>query len=220
MIDRARPAVTSSGLPRPLAQAPASRSIPRRAAVLTAVLAAAALAAGCSSPSVPAFDLTAPRQPVAGGGLVAGQLVVAEPAALQPLEAERILVRDAAGAVSYLAGAQWADRLPRLFQARLVQTFENASRIRAVARPGEGVSGDFQLNTELRAFQLDATTGEAFVEVSAKLLAIPTSRISYARVFTARVPAGSVAGPAVAQALDTALSTVLLDIVRWVGTSR
>lgn len=185
-----------------------------------AVSIALLMAAGCSSPTAPTFDLTAPRQAVRGGGLIGGQLVVAEATALQPLEAERILVRDAAGSVSYLGGAQWADRLPRLFQARLVQTFENASRIRAVARPGEGVTGDYQLNTDLRAFQLDAATGEAFVEVSAKLVATQPARITYARVFTARVPVASAAGPAVAQGLDQALSKVLLDIVRWVGTSR
>lgn len=182
-----------------------------------AVLAAMSLLAACSTPTAPTFDLTAPRQPIRGG-LVSGQLVIAEPTALAPLETERILVRDAAGAVSYLPGAQWADRLPRLFQARLLQTFENATRIRAVARPGEGVTGDYQLNTELRAFQLDAATGEAFVEVSAKVLAVQSGRITYARVFSARTPAGTSEGPRVAQALDESLSKVLVGVVRWAGT--
>ncbi len=176
-----------------------------------------ASAFGCSSPPLPAFDLTAPRQSV-GGGLAGGQLVVAEPAAIQPLEAERILVRDAAGSVSYLAGAQWADRLPRLLQTRLIQTFENATRIRAVSRPGEGVTADYQLNTEIRAFQLDAARGDAFVEISAKVVASANGHIANARVFSTRVPVPSAEGPIVAQALDRALSVVLLDIVRWAGT--
>jgi len=184
---------------------------------LSAGLACAA-AVGCSSPPQPAFDLTAPRQTVRGGGIVGGQLVVAEPAALQPLEAERILVRDASGSVSYLAGAQWADRLPRLVQTRLIQTFENATRIRAVSRPGEGVTANFQLNTDLRAFQLDTERGEAFVEISAKVVSVANGGIANARVFAARVPVPSANGPIVAQALDQALSSVLLDIVRWVGT--
>lgn len=171
---------------------------------------------GCAtSPPSAAFDLTAPRQPVGGG--IAGQLVVAEPSAIQPLEETRILAKDAAGSVSYLPGAQWADRLPRLFQARLIQTFENASKIRAVSRPGDGVTADFQLNTELRAFQLDAARNEAYVEVSAKIVSIATGKIVSARLFSARVPVPNASGPAVAQFLDVAQANVLLDIVRWVS---
>ena len=43
-------------------------------------------------------------------------------------------------------------------------------------------------------------------------------RIANARVFTARVPVAAVDAGNAAQALDRALSIVLLDIVRWVGT--
>lgn len=143
---------------------------------------------------------------------------MAEPAALQTLEGERILVRDASGSVSFLPGAQWADRLPRLVQTRLIQTFENATRIRAVSRPGEGVTATYQLNTDIRAFQLDTERGEAFVEISAKVVPASGGGIANARVFSARVPVPSAAGPIVAQGLDRALSTVLLDIVRWAGT--
>lgn len=201
---------------------PAPQEERRRSHARTfATIAATAWAlAACSSPPSPAFDLTAPRQTVRGGGVIAGQLVVAEPTAIQPLEAERILARDAAGSVSYISGAQWADRLPRLIQARLLQTFENATRIRAVARPGEGVTAEYQLNTDIRAFQLDAARGEAFVEISAKVLDTRNGKIVNARVFTARLPVPDASGGTVAQALDRVSSSVLLDIVRWVGTRR
>ena len=166
---------------------------------------------------MPAFDLSAVHQRDRRGG-IAGQLVVTEPTALQPLESERIIVKDAAGSVSYLGGAQWSDRLPRLFQARLIETFENASRLKAVARPGEGVTADYQLNTELRAFQLEAGRGEVIVTVAIKLISVPTGRIVRGRVFTGRAPVASSQGPEVAQALNRALSSVLVDIVRFVGT--
>lgn len=187
------------------------------------VLAAAVIGlalAGCSSPSVPAFDLTAPGPGSRGGGFSGGQLVVAEPTSIQPLEDQRILARDAAGSVSYIGGAQWADRLPRLIQTRMIQTFENASRIRTVSRPGEGVTADYQLNTEIRAFQLDAARGEAFVSLSVKLVDAKAGRIVNARVFSSRLPVPDASGAAVAQVLDRALSTVLLDIVRWAGPRR
>ncbi|HEY8564282.1 MAG TPA: ABC-type transport auxiliary lipoprotein family protein [Beijerinckiaceae bacterium] len=187
---------------------------PRR--VLLAGLGAALLAACSSGPSPTTFDLSAPSQKVRGGS-VRGQVVVAEPVTVQTFEADRIIVKDPSGAVSFLGGGQWADRLPRLVQARLVQTFENASRLKAVSRPGERITADFQLNTEIRAFNIDSATGEALVEISAKVVDDRTGRITTARVFSARVPVGAVEAGAAARALDQALSQVLLGIVRFVG---
>ena len=189
-------------------------------AIAASLLGVLAGVAGCSSAPVTAFDLAAPGAPPRGGGGVAGQLVVVEPVALAPLESERILVKDASGAVSNLGGGQWSDRLPRLVQARLIQTFENGSRLRAAARPGDGVIAEYQLATELRAFQLDAATGEAVVEISAKVIALPAGKIVRARVFTAREPAGTSSALDVTQALDRASGTVFLDIARWMTGGR
>ena len=183
-----------------------------------ALLAAGLLVTGCTSSSSPTtFDLTAPSQRVRGAGL-SGQVVVAEPVTTQVLEAERIIVRDASGAVSFLGGGQWADRLPRLVQARLIQTFENGSRLKAVSRPGDRVTADYLLSTELRAFQVVSPGNEAVVEVSARLVNDRTGRIVRAKVFSARVPVAAIDAANAARALDEALSTVLVDIVGWVGT--
>jgi cholesterol transport system auxiliary component len=165
------------------------------------------------------YDLTAPRQVRAGSSAV-GQIAVAEPSAVQPLEADRIVVKDASGAVSSVPGGQWADRLPRLVQSRLIQTFENSSGLRAVSRPGGGMTPDFQLASDLRAFQIDAATGQAVVEMSVKLVNDKSGRIATTRIFTARVPVGAIDAPNASRALDRALSIVLLDIVRYVGTGR
>jgi len=183
----------------------------------------AALAGGCSltgssSSNMTNYDLTAPRLGPAGGGGI-GQVAIAEPVTVQPLETERIIVKDASGAVSALPGSQWSDRLPRLVQARLIQTFENSSRIKA-SRPGERVTPDYQLNTEIRAFQIEAASGEAVVEMSVKLVDDRSGRIVISRVFSGRGPVGTIDGSHAAQALDRELSGVLSNIVRWVGTGR
>jgi cholesterol transport system auxiliary component len=197
------------------------RRPPRRACIpVLSCAVLAALAAGCSSSSpVTNFDLSAPRQVRAGSGAV-GQIVVAEPGSVQPLESDRIIVKEANGAVSSIGGGQWADRLPRLIQSRLIQTFENSSGLRAVARPGGSVTPDFQLTSELRAFQIDAPAGQAVVEMSVKLVHDRSGRIATTRVFTGRVPVGTIDAANAAQALDRALSIVLLDIVRYVGSGR
>lgn len=184
-----------------------------RSAACLLILAALSALPGCSSGSSPAFDLTAPR--LARGGHVGGTLVVTEPTAIDPLSNERIVAKDAAGSISYMGGAQWADRLPRLFQTRLIQTFENASNLKAVGRPGEGLTADYQLNADLREFQYDAARGEATVEVSVKLLGLQSGKIVRARIFRARLPVAAADGGTIAQTLDRALTAVLIQIVRW-----
>ena len=195
------------------------RRLRRTSSLVAAALATATSLAGCSSAPVPAFDLTAPGAPMRRSALAGRQIVVADPSAIQPLEAERIVAHDAANSVSYIAGAQWADRLPRLVQARLVQTFENASAVRA-SRPGEGVVGDYQLNTNIRAFQLDASRSEAYVELSVNLVDLKSGKLAGGRVVSRRVPVPNADGATVAQGLDRALQGALLDVVRWVGGGR
>lgn len=170
--------------------------------------------AACASPPPPTFDLTAPS-----GGLSARggrQLAVTEPVALETLNSQQIVVHDSAGAVSSLSGAQWSDKLPALVQTRLIQTFANAGQLRRVGRPGDGTIAAYQLATELRQFYITAGTGEAVVEIAARVIDASTGQVVSARIFTAKAPVtGALSGPAGAAALDAALGAVLRDIVRW-----
>src|SRR6478609_980300 len=186
-----------------------------KARCLTAfVLVASALLAGCGGSTPTTFDLSAPS----GFGRVGGSravMVVAEPTAVQALDSDRVIVKDSSGALSFVGGAQWADRVPALVQARLIQTFENASRVGSVSAPGQRIQPDVQLNTDIRSFNIDAASGTAVVAITAKIVGDRTGQIQRARLFSARVPAGAVDGAGATQALDRALSQVLVEIVRW-----
>lgn len=185
-----------------------------RLRALALATAGSLLLAGCGGGSAPTtYDLSAPRDfgRIGGGG---GVLIVAQPTAVQALDSDRLIVKDSSGALSFLGGAQWADRVPNLVQTRLIQTFENGSRIAAVGRPGERIVPDFQLNTDIRAFNIDAASGQAVVEITAKLIGDRTGKVQRAKLFSARVPAGA-EGAGAAQALDQALSQVLIQIARW-----
>jgi cholesterol transport system auxiliary component len=178
----------------------------------------AVLAAGCSSGVAPTtYDLSAPTGRVRGA--IAGQLVVAEPAAVQVLASQQLIVKDATGSISFLGAGQWADNLPRLVQARLIHTFENSSQLRAVARPSSGAAADVQLMSEIRSFEIQTPATEAVVQISAKLVD-QSGRILNGRIFTGRVPLAAIDAPHAARALDQALSIVMLDVVRWVSGSR
>lgn len=196
-----------------------SRLLPeaRFARLALAVLAVSLALAGCGGgPTPTTYDLSAPRDFGRVGGSRA-PLVVNEPTTVQTLDSDRMIVRDSGGALSFLGGAQWADRVPKLVQTRLLQTFENGSRIASVSRPGERIVPDYQLNTDIRSFTIDAASGQAVVEITAKLIGDRSGRIMRAKLFSARVPAGAVDGQAAARALDQALSKVLIEIVRWVA---
>jgi len=191
----------------------AARDACRRWAGVTGAVALLALG-GCAGGAVETFNLTAPDG-FRGGGFGRGQLVIMEPVATAPYASDRLVVMAKPGSVAYLKGAQWSDQLPALLQSRILQAFENSGALRAVGRPGQRLVAAVSLNTEIRRFDIDVESGQAVIELSAKLINDTAGRVRAARIFTASVPAGSTRGATAAAALDQALAIVLRDIVRW-----
>lgn len=211
LLDGPRPAPVSA------ARAVSMRPVSMRTVLAFAAAFGAALAlAGCAATPVPTYNLSAPTGFSAGGG-GSGQMVVLAPTALAVLDTDRIMVEPGGGQVTYLADAQWSDRLPALLQARTIQAFENGSKLRRVARPGDGVNPDYQLVTDIRAFGIRITPEGpvAVVELSAKLVGSQSGRILAAQVFKAAVPAAGATGEAATTALDKASDEVLVSLVRW-----
>lgn len=187
----------------------------RLSAVAAALLAFAALS-GCGTRPVTTFDLTSRTAASTPAARAGEALTIIEPVALQAFDGNTIVVRGTAGELTMLSNAQWADRLPRLVQTRIVRSFEDAGRLGRVARPGDGLVTARQLNTELRQFNIDSATGEAVVEISARVVESLSGAVVRARVFTARVPvSGGVNGASAAVALDAALARVLGELVVW-----
>jgi cholesterol transport system auxiliary component len=192
-----------------------------RRSFLLASLALPVSLSGCVSSAlspgaVDTFDLQPLQRSGAGRVGSARQLVVQEPTTLRLYDGERIVVRTRAGEASYLPGAQLIDRLPRLLQARIVQSFENTRRVRAVARPGEGLDPDVVLLTDIRTFGLDASAGTvAEIDLSVRLVSGRNGRVIGSELFSVRTPAASTEPRAVIAALDGALSQVLTRLVDW-----
>lgn len=172
--------------------------------------------AGLGGKAAPAiYDLQAPTD---FSGLTHGsraQILVVEPAALKVLDNEQIAVRSQ-GSVSYLASAQWSDRLTKLVQARLIEGFENSRRAKAVGKPGDRLSVDYQLSTTIRAFDLVTDGGKrARIDISARLLNDRSGKVVASKLFTAEVPADSAEPRQVVAAFNLALKTVLKDMIVW-----
>ncbi|MBY0532827.1 MAG: ABC-type transport auxiliary lipoprotein family protein [Xanthobacteraceae bacterium] len=174
---------------------------------------------GTGSNPTPTFDLSAPTNFGTLPPRARGLLAVEQPTALQILDTEKIVISPNPGEVAYLSDAQWVDRLPKLMQARIVQSFENSTRIRAVAKTQDRVSADYVLVIDVRQFGIVAYDGpQAVVELSVKIVYQRGGRIAAGTVLTSRVAAGGTSGQAATLALDQAFSDVLVQMVKW--TSR
>jgi phospholipid/cholesterol/gamma-HCH transport system substrate-binding protein len=162
------------------------------------------------------YDLIVPAA-VAGNAMDILPLAVADPTALIILDSQKIIVRSASGARTQMTGgAQWADTLPKLLQARILQTLESAASPKKVVRAGDNLAVDRQLLLEIRSFDLIATENpEALIEIAAKIVA-DGNRVIGAHTITATAPAASIDGPGAAAAFNKAFAEVAGALVVWV----
>lgn len=186
------------------------------AVALSVLLSGCALLGGGSKP-LDTYELTAPA---AGDGKGRGrrQILIAEPSALKALDGQNIVISPAPGNIQYLKGAQWADRLPKVVQARLAETFQRSGEFKGVGRPGEGLAIDYQVIVEIRAFEVRVDGGErADVELFVSILNDRNGVVRASRIFTASAPVAGVGNDAYVGALDDAFGQTAVEIVDWTG---
>jgi ABC-type uncharacterized transport system auxiliary subunit len=161
------------------------------------------------------YDLTAPRTFPPGLNAPSGLLAVTEPTATIVFDTQKFLVRPSGAEGPSFANAKWSDNLPKVLQAKVIQSFENAGLLRSVARPNEALSADYQLQIDIRTFQFTlAAEPAAEVEFVARLLG-NNSNIIDARLFRASVPAQGTDAPAAAAALNEAFGKTAVELVVW-----
>src|SRR6202035_4520732 len=99
------------------------------------------------------YDLRAPGHLGPANKAIKGQLAIPEPTAVVMLETQRMLFSPAKDYPGF-AGAQWADSIPKLLQARLIESFENYDIGHAPLRTADGAQIDGQLVIDVRRFQI------------------------------------------------------------------
>lgn len=195
-----------------------SEGMAKAARALVGVVLAAGLLAGCSavgSSTIDTYDLSAPTVATRSKGR-ALQVLVPEPVVDRAYDTERLLVRASPTEIAYFSGAQWADRLPRLVQSRLVQTLERSGRFRAVGRPGQGLAIDRQLVVEIRAFDYRPNEGRVVVVLGVKTMDDRSGRVISTVEHASEEPVAGGGAHAVTAAFDAALTRVLTAIVTGV----
>ncbi|MCB1487699.1 MAG: membrane integrity-associated transporter subunit PqiC [Bauldia sp.] len=175
--------------------------------------------AGCSlfsGPPPETFDLIGPSSVPTKAG-TAAQILIPEPSALKTLDSERIVVATGPR-LSYYPDAQWPDRMPKVYQAKAIEAFEKSKRAKAVGRPGEGLSIDYQILTNIRSFEYrtdGVAGGFAHIEVAVKIMDDRNGRIVATRTITGDASVSEDTAEGVVAGVDAALSQVLVELVRW-----
>ncbi|MBI1239790.1 MAG: hypothetical protein GC199_10675 [Alphaproteobacteria bacterium] len=164
------------------------------------------------------YDLTPAHPDIARAAPVSWQLVIEEPSSPNSIDTDRIAIRPAPREVKYVAGAKWADRAPALIQTLLVETFENSGGIIAVGRRVIGLSGDYILKSDLRAFEAERTAeGKTAIHfrLHAKLLRVLSGTIIASRSFDGVATAASDQPRDIVAAFDQAVGPRLAELVTW-----
>jgi cholesterol transport system auxiliary component len=200
-----------------------SAHLPNLRAALVATCCALALGA-CSVlfPKNEPMEILAPNVHVAPDPAwpqVKWQLSIGRPNANDLLESNRLAVVPTAGRIQVYQGVSWDDTVPNLVQTAAVEAFEDSGRILAVGRTSAGLHNDFLLQLDLRndeaVYHTPAGPPEITVVINAKLVDSAHSRAVATRTFRATATASSTEVHAVARAFDSALSTLMHDLVDW-----
>jgi phospholipid/cholesterol/gamma-HCH transport system substrate-binding protein len=161
------------------------------------------------------YDLVAAKDFPSITKTIKTQVVVPDPQTVLVYDTQKILIRTSAGTYSDVQGGQWADNLPKLMQARVVQSFENANQLASVSRPIDQLEQPYRLELGIRNFQiLPEPTPTAVVEFSVRLLDDKGGVVG-ARIFSMSDPAKSVQAADAVAALNEAFAKAAHELVVW-----
>ncbi|MEI2383836.1 ABC-type transport auxiliary lipoprotein family protein [Breoghania sp. JC706] len=183
-------------------------------ALVAAVSGCAALGGGPAPRDI--YTLSAPREFGATSRHSKAQILVAAPHTVAALDTDNIAVVSNDISMSYFGGAAWSDRVPRLLQSKMIEAFQNSGGVRAAGRPGEGLLIDYQIATDIRAFQLAVDGARvARVEFAANIINDRNGKVLASRTFRAEERAASDTVEDAVAAIDRATDKCLVDLVNW-----
>ena len=175
----------------------------------------ARLAGGGSAKDQPVtHDLLAATDLPKASQQPAWQMTIAEPSVVLSLNTDRILEQVGKAETKPVGNERWADSLPTLLQARLIQSFENAG-YQNVLRPAEAPDPDDNLVLDVRKFWLVAgDQPSAIIDIMAKIIDRQGAVVA-AKRFTLQGPASGTNEEAAATALNGLFTSMVEQLVPW-----
>jgi phospholipid/cholesterol/gamma-HCH transport system substrate-binding protein len=160
------------------------------------------------------YDLRAAQGFAAPSKPIKGQLALPEPTAVAMLETQRMLFSPT-GDVPGFADFLWADAVPKLLQARLIESFENYDIAHAPLRTADIGQADFQLLIDVRRFQVAVDSGPtAEIGLSARIVD-KDGKVIAARLFEESEKFDKVEPQAAVAAFGEVFGRISKNIIAW-----
>lgn len=173
-------------------------------------------------PHLALAQTAAPTDTEAGTGATRWpwSLRITRPASAGHLTGRRIAVLPPDGRLSVYQGASWNDPAPVLVRNRLLDVFQADGRLQALSSDERILQADFEIDSDLRAFQVEYRSGTpyAVLRLDARLVRTDTGRIVASRRFDVQRP---LVGPGIGQAVQALGQTsdeLALAVRDWANT--
>ena len=160
------------------------------------------------------YDLRAPQNLGLASKSIKGQLAIPEPTAVAMLETQRMLFSQPKDYPDF-ADFVWADSIPKLLQARLIESFENYDIAHAPLRVTDIGQTDFQLLIDVRRFRI-ATDSEPAAEIGLSARIVDKNgKVIASRLFEDSQKFDNVEPPAAIAAFDDAFGRIAKEMIAW-----
>jgi cholesterol transport system auxiliary component len=146
-------------------------------------------------------------------------LRIARPDSNGQLLGQRILVIQEQNRLSVYKGASWNEPAALLMRGRLFDTFRTDARVTALSIEEMRTFADYELGSELGAFQSeyqqDGKPPEIVIRLDTRLIDTTSRRIVAGRAFEVRNVAADGSIPAVVEAFGRAADQLCAELVSW-----
>jgi phospholipid/cholesterol/gamma-HCH transport system substrate-binding protein len=167
-----------------------------------------------SPPPKITYDLRALQNPGPVGKPINVQWAIPEPTAVAMLETQRFLFSPAQEYPGF-AEAMWADALPKLIQARLIESFENYDIAHAPLRVADVGQTEFQVLIDVRRFRISVESEPvAEIGLSARIVD-KNGKVVASRLFEEREKFATVAPAEAVNAFSEAFGRIAKNVIAW-----
>ncbi|MFT4120395.1 ABC-type transport auxiliary lipoprotein family protein [Bradyrhizobium sp.] len=160
------------------------------------------------------YDLRTPQNSGPVGKTLSASLAIPEPTAVAMLQTQRMLfspVGDNPGFADFL----WADSIPKLVQARLIDSFENYDIAHAPLRTTDLGQTDYQLLIDIRRFRI-ATEGDPQVQIGLSARIVDKNgKVIASRLVETSEKLDKVEPAAAVAAFDAAFARIARELIEW-----
>lgn len=160
------------------------------------------------------WDLRAPPNAGTASKTITGQLAVPEPTAVAMLQTQRMLLSPTKDYPDF-ADFVWADSIPKLLQARLIESFENYDMAHAPLRTPDIGQADYQLLVDVRSFRI-AVDSDSAAEIGLSGRIVDKSgKVIASRLFEESRKLDKLEPSAAVAAFNDAFGQLARDMIAW-----